>query len=318
MAGDVIGINTAILSPSGGSIGIGFATPASTVVPVIDQLQHYGEVRRGWARRSDQECRRRYRRQPRSRAGAGERWSKGRPEGAGEGRRHPDRRRHRQVRRQDIKDSQDLPKLVAQAPVGRDVAVVLMRAGKEITKVGPARPSRRWREASRQRLASAGSGALEAGCRGAGADRAWMTFSGTDQRGATEVYHRRSGRLGRRDRRCRAELACAEKRLRPGEVLVEIDQEPVNQPADAASKFKALKSDGKKSALLLVANARAKSASWPFRSTDRVLFPADGRRDARTRSVVLVCLHKRSGFAYKRAPACPKSGHCALSTTLRH
>ncbi|MBV9705540.1 MAG: trypsin-like peptidase domain-containing protein, partial [Methylobacteriaceae bacterium] len=46
--GDVIGINTAILSPSGGSIGIGFATPAATVVPVIDQLRQFGEVRRGW------------------------------------------------------------------------------------------------------------------------------------------------------------------------------------------------------------------------------------------------------------------------------
>ena len=48
----------------------------------------------------------------------------------------------------------------------------------------------------------------------------------------------------------------AEKRLKPGEVLVEINQEPVKQPADAAKKFKALKSDGKKSALLLVANAQ--------------------------------------------------------------
>ncbi len=48
MDGQVIGINTAILSPSGGSIGIGFATPANTVAPVIDQLRKYGETRRGW------------------------------------------------------------------------------------------------------------------------------------------------------------------------------------------------------------------------------------------------------------------------------
>ena len=48
MDGDVIGINTAILSPSGGSIGIGFATPANTVQPVIEQLQQFGETRRGW------------------------------------------------------------------------------------------------------------------------------------------------------------------------------------------------------------------------------------------------------------------------------
>ena len=39
MDGDVIGVNTAIISPSGGSIGIGFAVPAKTVVGVIDQLR---------------------------------------------------------------------------------------------------------------------------------------------------------------------------------------------------------------------------------------------------------------------------------------
>ena len=48
MKGEVIGINTAIISPSGGSIGIGFAIPASTAKPVIDQLIKHGEVRRGW------------------------------------------------------------------------------------------------------------------------------------------------------------------------------------------------------------------------------------------------------------------------------
>ncbi|MEP7031794.1 MAG: Do family serine endopeptidase, partial [Pseudolabrys sp.] len=46
--GDVIGVNTAIISPSGGSIGIGFAVPSKTVVAVIDQLRDFKEVRRGW------------------------------------------------------------------------------------------------------------------------------------------------------------------------------------------------------------------------------------------------------------------------------
>ncbi len=48
MDGEVIGVNTAIISPTGGSIGIGFAVPADTATVVIEQLRLHGETRRGW------------------------------------------------------------------------------------------------------------------------------------------------------------------------------------------------------------------------------------------------------------------------------
>jgi serine protease Do len=48
MDGEVIGVNTAIISPTGGSIGIGFAVPSDTAVVVVDQLRQFGETRRGW------------------------------------------------------------------------------------------------------------------------------------------------------------------------------------------------------------------------------------------------------------------------------
>jgi len=48
LAGDVIGINTAIASPNGGSVGIGFAIPSNLAKPVIDQLRKNGRVDRGW------------------------------------------------------------------------------------------------------------------------------------------------------------------------------------------------------------------------------------------------------------------------------
>ncbi|MEX0338916.1 MAG: DegQ family serine endoprotease [Arenibacterium sp.] len=48
MDGDVIGVNTAILSPNGGSIGIGFSMASNVVTRVVAQLQEYGETRRGW------------------------------------------------------------------------------------------------------------------------------------------------------------------------------------------------------------------------------------------------------------------------------
>ena len=46
--GDVVGVNTAILSPNGGSIGIGFSMSSKVATNVIDQLQEFGETRRGW------------------------------------------------------------------------------------------------------------------------------------------------------------------------------------------------------------------------------------------------------------------------------
>jgi len=48
MQGQVIGVNTAILSPNGGSIGIGFSMAAEVVTSVVAQLQEFGETRRGW------------------------------------------------------------------------------------------------------------------------------------------------------------------------------------------------------------------------------------------------------------------------------
>jgi len=48
MDGDVIGVNTAIFSPTGTSVGISFSVPSAIAVPVIEQLMEYGETRRGW------------------------------------------------------------------------------------------------------------------------------------------------------------------------------------------------------------------------------------------------------------------------------
>ena len=48
LAGEVIGINTAIFSPSGGSVGIGFAIPSNLAKSVVGQLIEFGKTRRGW------------------------------------------------------------------------------------------------------------------------------------------------------------------------------------------------------------------------------------------------------------------------------
>ncbi|MEL6337022.1 MAG: DegQ family serine endoprotease [Pseudomonadota bacterium] len=48
MEGDVIGVNTAIISPTGGSIGIGFAVPSTIAANVVEQLREFGTTKRGW------------------------------------------------------------------------------------------------------------------------------------------------------------------------------------------------------------------------------------------------------------------------------
>src|ERR1700684_360560 len=134
LQGEVIGINTAILSPSGGSIGIGFATPSDTVQPVIEQLEKYGETHRGWLG---------VRIQPVD-DGIAESLQLGTARGAlvagidDNGPAKPAGLLAGDVivkfDGKDIKESRDLPRLVASLPVGKQVEVVIMRKGQELTK----------------------------------------------------------------------------------------------------------------------------------------------------------------------------------------
>tara|TARA_B100000287_G_scaffold275827_1_gene259788 strand:- start:21 stop:1502 length:1482 start_codon:yes stop_codon:yes gene_type:complete len=48
LEGEVLGINTAIFSPTGGSVGIGFSIPANLAKPIIEQLKKFGKTQRGW------------------------------------------------------------------------------------------------------------------------------------------------------------------------------------------------------------------------------------------------------------------------------
>jgi serine protease Do len=48
LKGEVIGINTAIYSPNGGSVGIGFAVPSNVAKTVVEQIEQHGKVSRGW------------------------------------------------------------------------------------------------------------------------------------------------------------------------------------------------------------------------------------------------------------------------------
>ena len=132
--GEVIGVNTAIISPSGGSIGIGFAVPSKTVVAVIDQLRQFKEVRRGWLgvriQQVTDEIAESLSIKPARGALVAGIDDKGPAKPAGiepgdvivkfDGK--------------DIKEMRDLPRIVADTPVGKEVEVVIVRKGKEETQ----------------------------------------------------------------------------------------------------------------------------------------------------------------------------------------
>ncbi|VTZ48974.1 putative periplasmic serine endoprotease DegP-like [Methylocella tundrae] len=255
MDGEVIGINTAILSPSGGSIGIGFSTPAATVMPVIDQLEKYGETRRGWLGVRIQNVD----------DTIAETLNLGSVRGAliaGTDEKGPAKAAGLEAGDVilkfdgiDIKESHDLPKIVASAPVGKDVEIVLLRQGKQITKtikLGRLEDNEKQlasltvqkSDADKPKTTSTVEKALG------------MEFSSLSD-GAREKYSIKSSvGSGVVVTSVDPDSGAADKHIQSGEVILEINQEPVKEPVDVAKKLAALKNDGKKSALLLVANGQ--------------------------------------------------------------
>jgi serine protease Do len=253
MAGEVIGINTAILSPSGGSIGIGFASPSATVLPVIDQLEKYGETRRGWLGVRIQNVD----------DSIAESLNLGQVRGAlvaGTDEKGPAKAAGLKAGDVivsfdgvEIKESRDLPKLVANAPVGKEVDVVVVRQGKQITKT-----IKLGRLEESQKLAAAGGKRSQDSKAPLGAvEKALgMEFSSLTEELRQKYGIKSSVATGVVITGVDPDSSAAEKRLQTGDVVMEINQEPVKEPGDITKKIAALKSGGKKSALLLVANGQ--------------------------------------------------------------
>ncbi len=133
MKGEVIGINTAIISPSGGSIGIGFSVPSELASGVVAQLREYGETRRGWLGVRIQPVTDDVADSLGLDAAKGALVAgviKGGPVDNGS------------IKAGDVilkfdgkavNEMRDLPRVVAESPVGKEVDVVVLRDGKEQT-----------------------------------------------------------------------------------------------------------------------------------------------------------------------------------------
>ena len=133
MTGKVVGINTAIFSQSGGSVGIGFAVSSNLAKQVTDQLKQYGRTKRGWLGVLIQEISEEIAESLGMKTARGALVSSATSGGPAE---------KAGVKTGDviikfndieIKNMKELPRVVAGTPVGKSVPLVIIRDGKELT-----------------------------------------------------------------------------------------------------------------------------------------------------------------------------------------
>jgi serine protease Do len=247
LKGEVVGINTAIFSPTGGSVGIGFSVPANTAKGVIDQLIKYGETRRGWLgvkiqSVTDDIAESMNLDKPRG-ALIADVTKPGPAEKAGieagdvviefDGR--------------PVNEMRDLPRIVAETEIGKSVTVKVLRKGKEVSvtaEVG--------RLEDGEKIVAAQSGQTPPATAPASVSVLGMTVTtlsdelrakfsiDADIKGAvvTEVA---------------ADGPAAERNLQPGDVITEAGEKEVTGAADIAERVKEAEAAKKNSVLMLVA-----------------------------------------------------------------
>ena len=245
MDGEVIGVNSAIFSPTGGSIGIGFAVPTSLAEPIIDQLRDFGETRRGWLGVHIQTVTEEIAESlglDRARGALVASVSKGGPAEKG-GVKDGD-----VILRFDgksVSKVRRLPRIVAETKIGREVEVVVWRDERERkvrvtverldeTKTAAVASSSGRSEGSRTEIDSLGIvvGALTDETK----DAAGIA---DDVEGVLILAVEDDG-------------PAAEKDIRPGDVIVEVNQDSVRRPNEVEGRVAEAASGKRKSVLLLL------------------------------------------------------------------
>ncbi len=242
MDGEVIGVNTAILSPNGGSIGIGFAMASNVVTKVVDQLQKYGETRRGWLGVRIQDV------TPEIADALGLEEAKGAlvtdvPDGPAKQAGVEPGDLIVSFDGEEVDDTRELVRLVGNAPVGKTVRLTVLRDGETRTlKVTLGR---------REEALAAENGST-------GKPDAPQTSSVLGLE-LSEIDDDLRARMGlEEDARglvivgVDAASAAAEKGLAPGDIITEAGQTPVNTIADLDRQIEAAREGGRRSILLLV------------------------------------------------------------------
>ena len=249
MAGEVVGINSAIISPSGGSIGIGFSVPASIATPVIKQLRQFGVTRRGWLG---------VRIQPVNEEIA-ESLGLDKPRGAlvsdviaGAPAASAGMQAGDVILRfngHDIPKMRELQRVVADTSVGQRVDVVVLRKRHEMTlsvKVGRLEDGEK-KLAALQKNGTGEKNGVEKNLMG-------LTVSSLNDelRKQFKIKEKIKGVV---ITKVDPTSAAAEKRIRPGDVILEVGQVKVSTPADVARQIRSIRKQGLKTVLFLLTNA---------------------------------------------------------------
>jgi serine protease Do len=257
MDGEVIGVNTAIISPTGGSIGIGFAVPSNSALQVLDQLKMYGETRRGWLGVHVQNVTE----EIAVSLGLQE------PHGALVAKVSPDSPAATggvqpsdvilKFDGQPIESMRDLPRAVAATPVGKIVPLELLREGKtvDLTVTIARMPADEEEEDIIEDDADveeddAESQLLQDRQEMLGLSISPLTDELRSQFGIGKTIE------GVVITEVKPDSPAAQKNVKAGDVIVEVTQEKVTQPADVMERLLAIKKSGRRSVLLLLSDSK--------------------------------------------------------------
>ncbi|MCA1367526.1 Do family serine endopeptidase [Bradyrhizobium sp. BRP14] len=258
MKGEVIGINTAILSQTGMSVGIGFAVPTELAVNVVNQLKEFGETRRGWLGVriqpvTDDIAESLKMEMPRGALVSG--IIEGGPITKGEIKPGDVIIRFDGM---DVAEIRDLMRAVGESPVGKAVDVVIIRDGTEQTvRVTLGRLEDGEHLAARQTEQPNGEGAkpgeppaaqLPASDTVLGMKLAVLDADRRKSFGIAEAVK------GVVVTEVQPNSPAAERRLEAGDVIVEVGQEAMTTPEDITARVEELKADGRRNALLMIAS----------------------------------------------------------------
>ncbi|WP_427025962.1 Do family serine endopeptidase [Aureimonas ureilytica] len=259
MYGRVVGINTAIISPTGGSIGIGFAIPSLLAQNVVAQLREFGETRRGWLGLRLQEVTDEIAESLGLPSAAGALVMGVVPQGPSDTGKIEIGDVIREFDSKRVATSRDLPRMVAETPVGKVVKLAILRKQSLDTPAVPVEV-----EVTLGRLEEAGDEAENQTDQGEdqsvedGEDAAPGPMLGLTVGDLSDETRKRfdlpAEASGVVITEVEANSAAAVKGLEAGMTIREIGQEKVQTAEDARAKLAKAKSDGRKNALLLVAD----------------------------------------------------------------